>query len=213
MTNKYSQHKSMNHLLLPLLMTAAALYLGKLWRDDARVARAGSPNPRAFPGATNAPSQAVWIAVIGALLILATETVGEIALGIAAQQSRMTVVAALYAIAGAPIIEELVFRGWLVIEHRGKAAMWLGAVAASGLFAILHSFLWKWDEAGFGFTLETKGWFSTAAVFVMSLWLYAARLANWNPHRSLLPCFAAHATKNLGVVAVKATAGFLVGWW
>jgi hypothetical protein len=151
--------------------------------------------------------------VAGALLILAGETMGEITLGIAAQQSQMTAVAALYAVTGAPIIEELVFRGWIVIEHRGKAAMWLGAVAASGLFAILHSFLWKWDETGLGFTLATKGWFSTAAVFAMSLWLYAARLANWNPHRSLLPCFAAHAAKNLGVVAVKATAGFLVGWW
>lgn len=197
------------HPLLSLLMTAAALYLGKLWRDDVRSARAGAENPRAFPGATPAPARAVWIAVAGALLILTGETVGEVMLGIAAQQSRMTAAAALYAVAGAPIIEELVFRGWIVVEHRGRTAMWLGAIAASGLFAILHPFLWKWDDAGFGFQLEMKGWFSTATVLAMSLWLYAARLAEWNPQRSLLPCFAAHAAKNLGVVAVKATAGFL----
>ena len=203
----------MDQPLLLVLMTAAALYVGQLWRGDVRAARAGSPNPRAFPGATSAPSRAVWIAVAGALAILVAETVGETMLGLAAQQSRMTWLFALYSIAGAPIIEELVFRGWLVIEHRGRGARWAGAVGASVLFAALHPFLWRWDDAGFAFTFGAKGWFSTAAVFATSLWLYAARLAPWNPQRSLLPCFAAHAAKNLGVVAVKATAGFLVGWW
>jgi hypothetical protein len=58
-----------------------------------------------------------------------------------------------------------------------------------------------------------KGWFSTAMVFAMSLWMYAARLAAWNPQRSLLPCFAAHAAKNLAVVAVKAATGFMGGLW
>jgi hypothetical protein len=73
--------------------------------------------------------------------------------------------------------------------------------------------LWRWDDAGFVFTFSAKGWFSTAAVFATSLWLYVARLANWNPSRSLLPCFAAHTAKNLGVVAVKAFAGFMGGLW
>jgi len=50
-------------------------------------------------------------------------------------------------------------------------------------------------------------------VFAGSLWFYAVRFASWNPQRSLLPCFAAHAAKNLGVIAVKAAQGFVVGWW
>jgi hypothetical protein len=50
-------------------------------------------------------------------------------------------------------------------------------------------------------------------VFALSLWLYAARLAPWNPPRSVLPCFAAHAAKNLGVVGVKLAAGFMGAWW
>jgi len=203
-----------NHPLLLLLMTAAGLYVGKLWRDDRRASRAaGRPDPRALPGATDAPPRAVWIAVTGALVILAAETFGENALGLADQQSHMTWLFALYSVAAAPLIEEMIFRGWLVIEQRGRAAMWAGVMGASVGFAALHPFLWRWDDTGFAFTFSAKGWFSTAAVLATSLWLYAARLAPWNPRRSLLPCFAGHAAKNLGVVAIKAAAGFMAGLW
>ena len=207
----------MNHPLLLLLMTAAGFYVGKLWRDDLRAAskrgEGTAPPAGGFPGATAAPARAVWLAVAGALLILAAETFGENAFGLAAQQSRMTWLMALYSIAAAPLIEELIFRGWLVIENRGRAAMWAGVAGASVAFAALHPFLWRWDDAGFAFTFSAKGWFSTAAVFATSLWLYVARLAAWNPRRSLLPCFAAHAAKNLGVVAIKAAMGFMGGAW
>ena len=203
----------MNHPLILVLMAAAGLYVGKLWRDDRRAAREGIPNPRALPGATDASGRAVWLAVAGALVILAGETCGESALGLAAQQSRMTWLFALYSVAAAPIIEELIFRGWIVIDHHGRVALWAGAAGASVLFAALHPFLWRWDDAGFAFTFSAKGWFSTAAVFATSLWLYVARLAKWNPSRSLLPCFAAHAAKNLGVVAIKFAAGFMGGLW
>jgi hypothetical protein len=39
------------------------------------------------------------------------------------------------------------------------------------------------------------------------------RFYRWNPAHSLLPCIAAHAAKNLGVIGIKAAQGFLVGWW
>jgi membrane protease YdiL (CAAX protease family) len=143
------------------------------------------------------------------VLLVIVETFGEIALGIAAEQARLTWLFALYSICGAPIIEELIFRGWLVIEHRGRPAMWAGAIAASALFAILHPFLWKWDDTGVVFLSGAKGWFSTVATFVTSLWFYAVRLGRWNPTRSLLPCFAAHAAKNATVVAIKAATGFI----
>lgn len=195
-----------------LLMTGAALYLGKLWWDDLRSGSAGSPNPRALPGAVPAPPRAIIVAVLGAWVLLAAETLGENALGLSAQQSTMTWLFGAYSLTAA-IIEEVIFRGYLVLDRRGPAALWLGAVAASVLFAALHPFLWKWDDAGFALTLGAKGAFSTAVVFATSLWLYAARFGAWNPGRSLLPCIAGHAAKNAGVIAIKAAQGFLGGAW
>ncbi|MBI4624372.1 MAG: CPBP family intramembrane metalloprotease [Verrucomicrobia bacterium] len=204
----------MNHPLLLALFTAAGLYVGHLWRADLRAARARRPNPNALPGATDAPRRAVIIAMAGALGLLAAETIGEHALGLAAQQSRMTWLFGLYSVTAAPIIEEVIFRGWLVLDgpadgSRRRATMWAAAVGASLGFAALHPFLWRWDDAGFALTPGAKGWFSTAVVFATSLWLYVARLAPWNPRQSLLPCFAGHAAKNLGVVAIKSAAGFM----
>ena len=125
----------------------------------------------------------------------------------------MTWLFALYSIAGAPVIEEIIFRGWLVVQHRGRTTMWAAAVVASLAFAALHPFLWLWDDAGFRLTLTSKGAFSTAMLFLGSLWFYAARLGPWNPARSLLPCFAAHAAKNAGVVVAKAAGGFMGALW
>lgn len=193
-------------------MIAAAAYVAKLWSDDCRAARTDRPNPRALPGAAPAPGRAIAIAVLGALVLLALETWGEIRLGIADKQSRMTILFGVYTLAAA-VIEEVIFRGYLVIEGRGTAARWAGILGASVVFALVHPFLWTWGDEGFSWTIGAKGWFSTTVVFAGSLWFYAVRFASWNPQRSLLPCFAAHAAKNLGVIAVKAAQGFVVGWW
>lgn len=203
----------MNHPLLLVLLTATAAYIARLWYNDLRAGgtRGGPTQP--LPGATSAPPRAILIATAGALVLLLIETVGEFALDLADQQSRMTWLFAVYSVAAASVIEELIFRGWLVIENRGPFALWAGAVAASAAFALLHPFLWRWDDAGLALTLDGKGWFSSGIVFAMSLWLYAARFAPWNPGRSLLPCFVAHGAKNAGVVAVKAAMGFIDGPW
>lgn len=198
---------------LLLGLTGAGLYVAKLWWGDRQAAKRGAPAAGAFPGATEASGKAIGIAVAGALVIVALETAGERALGLDAEQSTMTWLFAAYAVLAAPVIEELIFRGWLVVERHGRAVMWAGALGASAAFAALHPFLWRWEDAGFELTLTAKGWFSTAAVLAASLWFYAARLGPWNPTRSLLPCFAAHAAKNLGVVAVKAATGFMGGLW
>lgn len=197
---------------LLLIVGAAGLYFGKLWLDDLRAARAGRPNPRALPGATPARPSALWIASLGALVLLAVETLGEHALGIAAEQSTMTWLFAAYTLIAA-LIEEVIFRGYLVIEGRGTAARWAGILAASALFALLHPFLWEWEDAGFTLTLSAKGLFSTAIMFATSVWLYVARFARWNPTQSLLPCIVAHAVKNAGVIVVKAGSGFMGGLW
>ena len=202
-----------NNPVLLALLTVAGVYVGKLWLDDVRAARRDAPNPNAFPGATDAPGRAYAIAVAGAVGLVAVETWLEARLGLAAQQTRMTWLAALYSIAGAPIIEELIFRGWIVVQARGRVVMWVAAVGASAGFAVLHPFLWRWDEAGFALTPTAKGWFSTAAIFAGSVWFYAARLGPWNPSRSLGPCFAAHAAKNAAVVATKGVLGFVAGAW
>jgi membrane protease YdiL (CAAX protease family) len=203
----------MNHPALLGLLVICGLYAGKLWNDDRRASRLGRPHPNALPGATDAPWRAVFIAIAGCLILVAAETAGEIALGISAQQSNMTWLFAVYAIVAAPLVEELIFRGWLVIENRGRRLMWVGALGASILFAALHPFLWRWDDAGFALTMDLKGWFSSAIVFATSLWLYVVRLASWNPRRSLLPCFAGHAAKNLAVVGIKAATGYMGGAW
>ena len=201
-----------NNPLVLVVMIAGSAYLAHLWWSDYRRAAAGQPHPRALPGATKTSPRAVALACLGALVILVAETIGEARLGLAAQQSRMTVLFGVYTLL-APVIEEIVFRGYVLIEHRGRAVLWASVVGASLLFAALHPFLWQWDDAGFAFTFGAKGWFSTAAVFATSLWLYVARLAPWNPQRSLLPCFAAHFAKNAGVFAIKAAGGFVAGWW
>ena len=78
---------------------------------------------------------------------------------------------------------------------------------------MLHPFLWEWQQGGLVLHLGAKGWFSTAMIFAGSLWFYAVRFLPANPARSLLPCIAAHAAKNLGVFAIKYAQGFVSGWW
>ncbi|HRI81278.1 MAG TPA: CPBP family intramembrane metalloprotease [Opitutaceae bacterium] len=200
-----------DHPLLLLLMIGAGVYVAYLWRSDCQAAQAGRPNPGALPGTAPASRRMLILAASGALALLALETWGEIRLGIASEQSRLTLFFALYTLSAA-IVEEVIFRGYLVIRGRGTGMRWVGILAASAVFALLHPFLWQWEE-GFQLTLGLKGWFSTGMIFLGSLWFYAVRFAGWNPAHSLLPCFVAHLTKNLGVIAIKAQQGFIDGWW
>ncbi len=202
--------------LFLVLMIAASLYMVYLWRADYRSAQAGRPEPRALPGATPTSLAACVIAGIGALAILAFETIGEIKLGLSEQQSSITVLFGLYTLVAA-FIEELIFRGFIVVEGRGTVLRWICILAASVLFAALHPFLWEWQggwlwtDGRLELTLTTKGWFSTVMVFLSSLWFYTVRFARFNPQRSLIPCFTAHVTKNLGVFMIKAAQGFVSG--
>lgn len=198
--------------LLLLVLLGATGYVAKLWCDDLRAARAGTPVPRALPGATPTTMAAIAVAALGALGLLALETWGEIALGVAGEQSRVTALFGLYTLAAA-FGEELIFRGFVVVENRDRATLVGGIVGASLLFALLHPFLWQWRDGALHAQLGTKAWFSTAAVFAGSLWFYAVRFWKLNPSHSLLPCIAAHAAKNLGVFAIKYAQGFVSGWW
>lgn len=199
--------------LFLVLMIAIGGYVTWMWRTDFKARGTDKEQAdRALPGATPAPARALWVAAAGAALILAAETWGEIALGLQAKQSKMTILFGIHSLLAA-VVEEVIFRGYIVVEKRGRGLFYAGILGASLLFALLHPFLWKWDDEGFRLMLNPKGWFSFTAVFVGSLWFYTCRFFPLNPNRSLLPCFAAHLTKNLGVFAIKAVQGFVVGAW
>jgi membrane protease YdiL (CAAX protease family) len=199
-----------NNPLALLVMIAVSVYVISLWFGDRKAALAGAPNPKALPGAVPAPARAHLIAALGALVLLAAETKGELWLGIAGEQSQMTWLFAAYTLCAA-FVEEIIFRGFLVVLNRGRAVRWAAVVAASVLFAALHPFLWEWKDGVLSWQFGTKAWFSTGTVFATSLWFYYVRFASFNLGWSLAPCFTAHAAKNLGVIAVKLVQGHLVG--
>lgn len=216
-----------DHPPLLILMSVIGIYVLYLWWQDYVGARNGGATSNALPGAAPASRKSCLIAATGSLLIVTGETLGELRLGLSDEQSEMTVLFGAYTLVAA-FIEELIFRGFLVIEGKGNTLKWAGVFGASILFAVLHPFLWTWEMAGapewqmiliwkwpewFTWQLTAKGVFSTAAVFVSSLWFYTVRFASFNPSHSLLPCIIAHATKNLGVFAIKGAQGFITGWW
>src|SRR3954471_18113374 len=100
-----------------LLMIGVGVYVAKLWYDDFRNALKGQPNARGLPGATPASWKAVIIAATGSLVLLAAETWGEKMFGLTEQQSKMTALYAVYTLLAA-VIEEIIFRGFIVIENR-----------------------------------------------------------------------------------------------
>jgi membrane protease YdiL (CAAX protease family) len=202
----------MDDPLLILGMLAAAGVVGWMWWGDLQAYRQGQPSPRALPGAVPCAPGAVMLAVFGALVLVGAETWGESALGLTDQQKTITVLFGLYTLAAA-VIEEIVFRGFLVVSGRGRAVLVASIVGFSLIFALAHPFLWQWEDGALTFSFSAKAWFSTGAIFAGSIWFYFVRFMPSNPGRSLWPCFAAHFTKNAAVFAIKGAQGFVEGWW
>jgi len=194
-----------------LLYVGVAAYVGYMYWGDYQSNQASEqPDPRGMPGATSASLGLFVIGVIGALLILAAETGGEIALGIASGQSEM-VWYFVFATLGAGIVEEIIFRGYLVVDNKGRAALIGSCVGFSLIFAIIHGHFWSNEEGeAFAWTFTTKAFFTTGILLANSLWFYALRFGRWNKNRSLFPCMLAHAASNLGVFCVKWAQGFVV---
>jgi len=181
------------------------LWLGD-YRSRAREMRPVSP----LPGATETTSRAVAIACAGAFVLLLIEVWGEHRLGISEAQSKITWLFAIYTLFAA-FGEELLFRGYLVIEKRGRVVFLSSVIGFSLIFAALHGYWYEETEDGYGLALGAKGLFTTAMLFVGSLWFYYARFAAWNATRSLIPAIAAHLTKNLGVIGTKLLQGHVAG--
>lgn len=170
-----------------------------------------------LPGAYPTTLAAVAVAVGVSLLLLGLETWTEIRLGVSEEQSDMTVLFGLYTLAAA-FIEELIFRGFIYYDKGGKALLVLSCLAASILFAVIHPYMWHWngdaDWTGkLTFDFSTIAVISTSFVFIKSLWYYTVRFYPLNPRHSLIPCIAAHFATNVGVFAIKAMQGHVVGWY
>ena len=191
-----------------LLYVGVAAYMGQIYWGDYKAVKSGEANGGAMPGAVAAPLGAFIIGSLGALLLLGVETGGEIALGLVDEQSEMVWFFVFAAIA-AGVVEEVIFRGYLVIDNKGKSLLIASAVGFSLIFAIIHGHLWSRDD-GFEWTMTGKAFFSTSILFANSLWFYALRFGPWNPKRSMFPCMLAHAASNLGVFFVKWAQGYVI---
>lgn len=194
--------------IMILLYVGVAVYVGKMYWADYQAAYSGQPNSGAMPGATGAPLGAYIIGTLGALFLLGVETGGEIVLGVASEQSEM-IWYFVFAIVAAGVVEEVIFRGFLVVDKKGRALLIASCVGFSLIFALIHMHFWS-TEDGFEWTFTTKAFFSTGILFANSLWFYAVRFGPWNPQHSLFPCMLAHAASNLGVFFVKMVQGFII---
>ena len=112
----------------------------------------------------------------------------------------------------AAVLEELVFRGYLVISQKGRGILVASAVGFSLLFALAHPYLWTFSkEEGLSMHLSShKAWLTTGFLYLKSLWFYYVRFAKWNPQQSLIPCVVAHLAINLATFAIKASQGKVV---
>jgi membrane protease YdiL (CAAX protease family) len=194
--------------LMILAYLGVAAYVLKLYLSDYRLAQAGHPNPKALPGAEPFSGGLIWVGVAGALLLLGLETSGELSLGIAAEQSEM-IWYFVFAALGAGIVEEVIFRGFLVVESKGRFILIASCIGFSLVFALIHGHLWDTEES-FTWTFTAKAWFSTGILFANSLFFYALRFCRWNLKRSIFPCMIAHAVSNLGVFFVKLAQGYII---
>lgn len=196
--------------LMILAYLCIAGYVLHMYLGDYRLDKIGTPNPKAMPGATLFTGGLVALGVIGALIVLGIETGGELALGIASEQSEM-VWYFVFATLGAGIVEEAIFRGFLVVDNKGRGALIGSCVGFSLIFALIHGHFWTSEpETGFALTFTAKAWFSTSILFLNSLWLYAIRFGPWNPKHSIFPCMIAHAASNLGVFFIKWSQGYVI---
>lgn len=203
------------------LFVAVALWLARMWFREAKENPQGGGG---LPGASSCPARAVAVAVAGTLVLLGLEIWGEIRLGIAEEQKDVSWLALPLFVAAA-FTEEVIFRGYLVVERRGNAARWASIVAFSLIFALMHDHLWSFEmpddrsagtlaaiREGFSLNLSAKGFFSTGFIFAGALWFYFVRFFRWNPHASLLAPVAAHLAKNVVVFFVKLAQGHVTSW-
>ena len=195
-----------------VLVCAIALYIGKRWLHDLR---AGNSGIQALPGASPASPRLILAAIGGAFVILVLETAGEYILETSESQSDISWLFLAVMIA-AGFLEELIFRGYLVIENRGRTLFLIGVIGVSALFALGHVQYWlQWGDSSetgeLAHNITTGSAWTLLILFANSIWFYTVRFNRFNSTRSLLPCMAAHISSNIGVFAIKLVQGHVVG--
>ena len=194
--------------LIILIYCAIAIYIANIYRADIKAFVAGEPNVKALPGAKPTNGLLIFASVLGALVLLGNAVVGEYALGIVEAQSEM-VWFFVFASISAGVIEEVVFRGYLVVQNRGRNALVLSCLGFSLVFALVHGYLWSMED-GFALNFTVQGIFNTWILFFNSVCFYALRFGPWNANQSILPSIIAHMVLNLGVFGVKLAQGYIV---
>ena len=200
----------MNPLTVLLSLLVAGI-LFSMWLGDYLAYRRGTPKERALAGATNAPMRLIVISALVSVGLVVIETIGEYALGVQNEQSTIPWYA-IIPMLGAGIVEEILFRGYLVMtgKNGGKGLLLFTTVFFSAVFALVHVHLFPQGSDGNRHLALAMGpaWW-TLLLFVNSLWWYFVRFTRHNPERSLLPCFAGHIASNLAVFAIKFAQGFV----
>ena len=202
-----------------LLSFGVGAYLLFLWSNDCRGKTAATDKAptHLMPGSSLTSGKALLLASLGAVAIVFTTTLVEVMTETFAEQSRIAPYFIL-AMFGAAIIEEIVFRGYFVIQKKGPTGIILSSLFFSLIFAVIHPYLWVMDSFetyGLGaittlrLEITTHGLLSTISIFALSLWFYYCRFSRFNPSRSLLPCFFAHAFANLAVYIIKYSTGYI----
>jgi len=195
-----------------VISVVAAIVVLKLWTGDYIAAQAKTPVAKPLPGAASAPFWLIGLSVLVSVLIVGAETAGEYALGISGEQSTIPFYY-LASMIGAGIVEELLFRGFFVVENRGRAALLASMIGFSLVFALIHGHLLVSPEdsesGSYALTLAVGPLWWTFILFTSSLWWYAVRFMPANRNRSLLPCFAGHMASNLAVFAIKLAQGYV----
>lgn len=200
-----------------LLNFAIAAYLFYMWYGDFTAFRRSGVLPKkALAGAATVSPSYVVCGILAAVALLAVHTATEFALGVEASQTRVAWWA-IFSWIGAAFVEELIFRGYLVVQNRGRGALIASIIAFSLIFALGHPFMWDYTvpegASVFGgvwkFDFSVQPVISTLAIFECSVLFYALRFLPKNKNASIIPCFAAHAAYNIGVFAVKAANGFI----
>ena len=171
--------------LIILIYCAIAIYIANIYRADIKAFVAGEPNVKALPGAKPTNGLLIFASVLGALVLLGNAVVGEYALGIVEAQSEM-VWFFVFASISAGVIEEVVFRGYLVVQNRGRNALVLSCLGFSLVFALVHGYLWSMED-GFAWNFTVQGFSIPGSYFlIQSVFMHCVLALGMRTSRSCL---------------------------
>jgi membrane protease YdiL (CAAX protease family) len=181
-----------------LLYCALGLFVLLAWLRERRKRRREGGPERFWPGTTDAPAAAYYMAAAGAILITVAEAAVEKRAGLTELQSVIPAVF-IFQLLGASVVEEALFRGFVAPSELVGPKLLALVVIGSVVFSLIHNF-----DLG-----TTEGQVNAAFAFVTSVWLYVMRFNPLNPDRSLLPCLVGHAARNLAVFGIKWAQGYV----